>query len=150
MDHGPVTQDGEIEALAVEGDELRVQLGDFADEGRDQLPLGSLPYMWGSQGINCPVIILAVSDKRTDAYDRMIDMLRKLVANRCPDLLVGPASQAVGYGKAAEVGYSLKVQTMTLVFMSGALHKLPASRRHWSGLLASAYEADRSRAKERE
>src|SRR6516225_2682878 len=135
MDHGAVTQDREVEAVAVEGDELGVQLGNLADKGRDQLPLGSLPYMWGSQGINRPVIILAVSDKRTDAYDRMIDMLRKLVTNRCPNLLVCLSSQAIGSGKAAEVGYGLKVPDDDACVHRRPLHKLVTGLIYWRPLL---------------
>ena len=33
-------QHREVEAVAVEGDEVRVQLGALANEGRDQLPIG--------------------------------------------------------------------------------------------------------------
>jgi hypothetical protein len=36
MDHGPISQHGQVEAVAVEGDELRAQLRDLVAEGGDQ------------------------------------------------------------------------------------------------------------------
>ena len=37
MDHGSVAQHGQVEAVAVEGDELRAQFGDLIAERGDQL-----------------------------------------------------------------------------------------------------------------
>ena len=45
MDHGSVAQHGEVEAVAVERDELRAQLRDLVAEGGDQLLLCPLAYV---------------------------------------------------------------------------------------------------------
>jgi hypothetical protein len=34
MDHGAIAKDRQVEAITIERDELRAQLGDLADEGR--------------------------------------------------------------------------------------------------------------------
>jgi hypothetical protein len=55
------------------------------------------------------MIELAVRDEGSDADDRMVDVLRKLVADRLADFYVGLADKIVGGRKPAEVGYSLQV-----------------------------------------
>jgi hypothetical protein len=47
-------------------------------------------------GVHCPVIRLPVRDKSSDADDRVVDVLRKLVANRLADLYVGLTDKIVG------------------------------------------------------
>jgi hypothetical protein len=45
----------------------------------------------------------------TDADDRVVNMLRKFVADRLADLRVGLADKIVGRRKPGEVGHSLQV-----------------------------------------
>jgi hypothetical protein len=55
------------------------------------------------------MIGLTVRDEGSDADDRVIDVLRKLVADRLAHFYVGLANKIVGGRKPAEVGYSLQV-----------------------------------------
>src|SRR5262249_49490347 len=56
-----------------------------------------------------PMVGLAVRDEGADADDRVVDVLRKLVADRLPDLHVGLANEIVGRCEPAQVGHSLQV-----------------------------------------
>ena len=96
VDHGSVAQDGQVEAVAVEGDELRVQLRDPVDERRDQLLLGPLADVRRAEGVNRPVIGLSVCDEGADADDRVVDVLGELVADHLANLVVGLADEVVG------------------------------------------------------
>jgi anti-sigma factor ChrR (cupin superfamily) len=48
-----------------------------------------------ADGVHRPVIALAVCDKCSDADDRVVDVLRELVADRLADLYVGLADEIV-------------------------------------------------------
>ena len=50
-----------------------------------------------------PIISLAVRNEGSNADDRVIDVLRKLVADRLADLHVGLADEIVGCCVAAEI-----------------------------------------------
>ena len=52
---------------------------------------------------------LPVRDERSDADDRVVDVLGKLVADRLADLHVGLADEIVGGREPAEVGHGLQV-----------------------------------------
>jgi hypothetical protein len=55
------------------------------------------------------VVGLAVRDERSDADDRVVDVLRELVADRLADLHVGFADEIVGGREPGEVGHGLQV-----------------------------------------
>ncbi len=82
VDHGPVAQHRQIEAIAVKRHKLRAQLGDLLDERRNQLLFGSLPDMRRAERVHHPGPLLTMRDESADADDRMIDMLWKLIADR--------------------------------------------------------------------
>ena len=109
MDHRPIAQHGQVEAVAVEGDELRAQLRDLIAEGGDELLLGPLAHVGRADGVHRPVIGLPVRDEGSDADDRVVDVLGKLVADRLADFHVGLADKIVGGCEPGEVGHSLQV-----------------------------------------
>src|ERR1700730_3271539 len=96
MDHGTITQNGKVEAIAIERHELRGQFGDPFTECTDQLFFGALTNVGGTQGIHRPMITLAVSDERSDAHNSMVDMLRKLVAEGLSNVRIRLADKVVG------------------------------------------------------
>src|SRR5262249_54136949 len=103
-------------AVAVESDELPVQIGNLGYEGRDQLPLGPLPDMRGSEGVDDPPIILAVDNGRADAHDGMVDVLREFVAIAArTSASVLPASPLAA-AKPWRSGTVSRSQTMTACF----------------------------------
>jgi hypothetical protein len=60
VDHGAITEDRQVERVAVEGDELRGQLGDVIAESGDELLLEPLAYVRGTtQRVHRPMIALA-------------------------------------------------------------------------------------------
>ena len=63
MDHRSIAQDGQVEAVAVERDELRAQLRDLVAEGGDQLLLGPLADVGRAERVHCPMIALPVRDE---------------------------------------------------------------------------------------
>jgi hypothetical protein len=81
-----------------------VQFRDLVAERGDQLLLGPLAQMGRADGIHRPVIRLPVRDEGSDANDRVVDVLRELVANILADLHVGLPDQVVSGREAAEVG----------------------------------------------
>jgi hypothetical protein len=60
-------------------------------------------------GVHRPMVGLAVRDERSDADDRVVDVLRELVADRLADLRVGLADEVVGGREPADVGHGLQV-----------------------------------------
>ena len=62
-----------------------------------------------ADGVHSPVIQLPVRDERSDADDRVIDVLRKLVSDRLADLHVGLADQILRGREPAEIGHGLQV-----------------------------------------
>jgi hypothetical protein len=62
-----------------------------------------------ANGVHRPVIQLPVRDERSDADDRMIDVLWEFFADCLADLHVGLADEVVGGRKPGEVGYGLQV-----------------------------------------
>jgi len=96
VDHRSVAQHREVEAVTVERDELRPQLRDLAAEGADELFLRPLAHVGCADGVHRPVVSLPVSDEGSDADDRVVDVLRKLVADRLADFHVGLADEVVG------------------------------------------------------
>jgi hypothetical protein len=109
VDHCPIAQYGQVEAVSVEGDELRAQLRDLVAEGTDQFPLGPLAHVRCADGVHRPVVGLPVGNEGSDANDRVVDVLREFVADGLADLHVGLADQVVGGCKPAEVGHCLEV-----------------------------------------
>src|SRR5262245_28543857 len=95
--------------------------------------------MGRTNGIDRPMVGLAVRDKGTDADDCVVDVLWKFVANRLADLRIGFADKIVGGRKPAEVGHSLQVpdddawfHTNQNVTYAGSLRKLLCRvRRHF-------------------
>src|SRR5262249_3570482 len=62
-----------------------------------------------ANGVHCPMISLPMCDEGADTDNRVVDVLRELVANRFANFYVGPANKVVGGRKPAEVGHGLKV-----------------------------------------
>ena len=71
--------------------------------------LGPLPYVGRADSVHRPVIELAVCDQGSDADDRVVDVLRKLVADGLAHSHVGLADEIVGGREAAEVRNGLEV-----------------------------------------
>ena len=109
MDHGTIAQNGQVEGVAVEGDELRVQLRDLVAECGDQLLLGPLTYVGRTQRVHRPMIALAVSDQRADAHNGVVDVLRELVAEGFTNVRIPLADKIVGGREPGEVGHGLQV-----------------------------------------
>ena len=65
--------------------------------------------MGRAHGVHRPVLRLPVRYERSDADDRVVDMLWKLVAHRLADFYVGLADKIVGGCEPGEVGYGLQV-----------------------------------------
>src|SRR5262249_24911970 len=70
---------------------------------------GPFAHMGRANRVHCPVIRLPMCDEGSDADDRMVDVLRKLVADRLANFYVGLADKIVGGRKPAQVGHSLQV-----------------------------------------
>src|SRR5262249_1665937 len=70
---------------------------------------GSLAHVGRANGVDSPVIGLAVRYESTDADDRVVDVLRELVADRLEDFGVGVADEIVSGREPAQVGHSLQV-----------------------------------------
>ena len=109
MDHGTITQNGQVEAVAVEGDELRLQLSDLVAECADQLLLSPLTYVVCTERVHRPVIALPVSDQRAHAHDGVVDVLRELVAEDFTNVRIALADKIVRGREPGEVGHSLQV-----------------------------------------
>ena len=62
-----------------------------------------------ADGVDRPMVRLPVRDQGSDADDRVVGVLRKLVADRLADLHVGLADEVVGGREPTEVGHSLQV-----------------------------------------
>ena len=63
--------------------------------------------MWSSQRINRPVIVLSMRDESADTRNRMVNVLRELVAESLADLMIRLADEVVGCREPAQVRYSL-------------------------------------------
>ena len=59
------------------------------------------------QGSHRPVIRLPVRDEGSDADDRVVDVLRELVADRLTDFCVGLADEIIGGCEPADVRHLL-------------------------------------------
>ena len=86
-----------------------LQLGNPVDEGRDQLLFGSRGDAGRAQRIHNPAVIVLMGNQRADADDRVVDVLRKLVADGGADLVVGLAIETLGGRKPLEVGDGLDI-----------------------------------------
>jgi hypothetical protein len=71
----------------------------------------------GADGVHRPMIRLPVRDESTDADDRMVNVLRKFVADRLANFHFGLADKIIGGGEPAEVRHGLQIPDMTLGFM---------------------------------
>ncbi len=56
-----------------------------------------------------PAVVVPVGDQRADADDRMVDVLRKLVADGGANVLIGLARKTIGGRKPLEVGDGLDI-----------------------------------------
>ena len=106
MDHGTITQNGQVEAIAVKSHELRAQFGDLFTERADQLFFSALADVGGTQGVHRPMIALAVSDKRADAHNSMVDVLRKLVAEGLSNVRIRLTDKVICRSKPTQIGHS--------------------------------------------
>ena len=59
--------------------------------------------------VNYPVFAVLVSDQSTDAHDRVVDVLRELVAHRSADIVVALAVMAISLGESFEIRYRFDV-----------------------------------------
>ena len=59
--------------------------------------------MWRAKRINGPATIFLMSNQGTNANDRVINMLGKLVAHRGADFVIALAVVPVGCGEALEI-----------------------------------------------
>jgi hypothetical protein len=69
----------------------------------------------GAERIDRPAAVFAVGDQRTDANDRMVDVLGELVAQLGANLVVALTLVAVGGAKPLRSGTVSISQTITLV-----------------------------------
>jgi hypothetical protein len=106
-----------VEAVAVERHELGIQVRNPVNESGYQMLLRSLANVRGSERVNRPVIPLSVGDERTDAYDRVADVLRELVADGRTDLCVRFSDEVIGGRDPLMSGTVSRSQTMTLPFI---------------------------------
>ena len=109
VDHCSVAQHGQVEAVAIERDELRVQLRNLIAECGDQLLLCPLAHVRRADGVHRPMVRLAVRDESTNTDDRVVYVLREFVADRLAHFHVGLAHEIIGGREAAEVGHGLQV-----------------------------------------
>ena len=84
---------------------------------------GSVADMRRAESIHDPGTVVAMGDERADADDRMVDVFREFIADRFPHFIVRARAHIVCRGVAAQIGHSLQVQTMMLLFMPEALHR---------------------------
>jgi hypothetical protein len=75
---------------------LRFQRIDLVDESGNQLLLGPVTNVRSSERLYLPVASLVACDERSNADDRVVDVLRELVTDRFTDLVVGAAVEPVG------------------------------------------------------
>jgi hypothetical protein len=109
VDHGPIAQNRKVKAVAVEGHELRAQLGDFIAERPYQLLLAALSQVRRAQRVQCPAVALAVSNERADAHDGVVDVLGEPVAELGANIRVWLADEAVGGCEPGQIGHCLQV-----------------------------------------
>jgi len=62
-----------------------------------------------AHSVHCPVIRLPVRDESPDADDRVVDVLRKFVADRLAYFHVGLTDKIIGGREPAQVRHSLEV-----------------------------------------
>jgi len=62
-----------------------------------------------ANGVHSPVIHLPARDERSDADDRVVDVLGKLVADRLADFYVGLADEIVGGCEPGQIGHGFQV-----------------------------------------
>jgi hypothetical protein len=146
VEHGSVAQHGQVEAVAVERHELRAQLRDLVAERGDQLLLSPLAHMGRTDGVHRPVIGLPVRDQSSDADDRVVNVLRELVADRLADLHVGLADEVVGSREPAnlsDAAGSSAASARRCRDSTSCASTAPQLKREWS-LLAIFGRANRS------
>ena len=96
----PITQNRKVERRPVESDELRRQGRNPIHEGCDQLFLGSFPDARCPESVYGPATaFFPVGNQRPYANDRVVDVLRELVAQFGSNLVMGLADVAVRGGK---------------------------------------------------
>ena len=86
IDHGAIAQNRQIKPIAVEGDELRLQLIDSINEAFDQFGLGPFFDMRGAESRHAPSIIFPFGHQCSDTGDAMQGMLWKARAERVTGL----------------------------------------------------------------
>jgi len=96
-----------------------VQLRDLVAECGDQLLLRPLAHVGGTNSVHRPVILLPVRDERSDADDRVVDVLRELVADRLADFHVRLADKTLAAANPLRSGTVSRSQTITVGFMTG-------------------------------
>ena len=63
---------------------------------RDQFLFCPLAHVGRADGVHRPVVRFPVRDEGSDADDRVVDVLGKLVADRLADFYVGLADEVIG------------------------------------------------------
>ena len=75
----------------------------------DQGLLGAFTYMRRAKRIDSPVTIFLMGNQGTNADDRVIDVLRELVAHFRANFIITLAIVTVGGGEALDVGDSFDI-----------------------------------------
>src|SRR5437588_8218509 len=81
--------------------------------------------MWRAKRINGPATIFLMSNQGTNANDRVINMLGKLVAHRGADFVIALDVVPVGCGEALEIRNGSISQTITLLMVVQSTDWLP-------------------------
>ena len=95
VSHCAVSQDRQVEAVTVKRYKLGVQLCDLINERLNKFFFGSVANVRCAKGVNCPMIVFAVSDKCADAHDGVVDVFWEFVAHYLADFGVSLAGQII-------------------------------------------------------
>jgi hypothetical protein len=102
-DHRSIAQYGQVEAVAVEVTRRGLSSATLSQKALIS-SFSVLSPTWGA-----PTASTAVRDKRSDADNRVVDVLRELIPDRLADFHVGLADEVVGCCEPGKVGHSLQV-----------------------------------------
>jgi hypothetical protein len=109
IDHRAIPENRQIEAVAVERNELRPELADLLDEVAYEFGLGPLTYMRRAERIHAPALRLTTRDQGTDAEDLVQRVLGKAVAERLANIGLGGVAHVEHPRRCRKVWHSLQV-----------------------------------------
>ena len=99
----------QVEAVAVEGYQLRAELIDAVDDGLDQLGLRPFIDTRGTDRRHPPSLGLPTGNQGADADDPVERMLREFRAEGLPNHVFRLSLQPIAPRNRREVGHGLKV-----------------------------------------